>query len=141
VHVLVALVERHPRDRPLELGGPRGEQAGLAGAGRGRQQGARRGGEPVVQPGEQAGAGDEVGAGTWHEQLGREQGEARDLACRRVRRRLGGIDHRSCPVWIRPDRLNRTNLPRMDVRQQTRWAGGRPVNLLVRTGSPVTVTG
>ena len=75
VEVLVALVEGEPGDRTVQAGDPGGQQAGLARAGRGRQQRAPGPVEAGVEAGEQPGPRDQVGAGPGHEQLGRQQGQ------------------------------------------------------------------
>jgi hypothetical protein len=62
--------------RAIQLGEPGGQQAGLAGAGRRRQQRAPTQVEAGVEAGEQPGPRDQVGAGPRHEQLGRQQGQA-----------------------------------------------------------------
>jgi hypothetical protein len=76
-NLLVALVEGEPGDRAIEPGQPGGQQAGLAGTGRRRQQRAPARIQAGVEVDQQPGPGDQVGAGPGHEQLGRQQRQAR----------------------------------------------------------------
>ena len=81
--VLVARIQREPGGRAIQLGEPSGQQAGLAGTGRRREQRTPARVQTRVQVGHQPGPRDQVGAGPGYEQLGRQQGEAGGALARR----------------------------------------------------------